>query len=64
MIWINSINNFPSLVLVDPELSMSAPTSSVISSALDSGEISVSSSIELILISRELRLFLIFFAFD
>ena len=33
---INSINNFPSLVLVDPELSMSAPTSSVISSALDS----------------------------
>ena len=33
---INSINNFPSLVLVDPELSMSAPESSVISSALDS----------------------------
>ena len=33
---INSINNFPALVLVDPNLTMSAPMSAVISSALDS----------------------------
>ena len=33
---INYINNFPSLVLVDPNLTMSAPLPSVIASALDS----------------------------
>ena len=33
---INYINNFPSLVLVDPELTVSAPISAVIASALDS----------------------------
>ena len=33
---INYINNFPSLVLSDPDLSLSAPISSVIASALDS----------------------------
>ncbi len=33
---INSVNNFPYLVLVDPSLTLSAPISSVISSSLDS----------------------------
>lgn len=33
---INSINNFPSMVLIDPDLTMSAPISAVVSSALDS----------------------------
>lgn len=32
---INSVNNFPSLVLVDPDITMSAPINAVISSALD-----------------------------
>lgn len=33
---INSLNNFPALVLIDPNLTMSAPLAAVISSALDS----------------------------